>query len=155
MYCRIASCSVLRMYGTATSDLFQRSIRTDRPFWQHHAAIAFQKCRPRCTVRTFHSSHIAGLGALYGLFIRRISPASVHCTDFSFVAYRRPRCTVRTFHSSHIAGLGALYGLFIRRISPASVHCTDSSVVAYRRPRCIVRTLQSSHIAGFGALYGC
>ena len=68
-------------------------------------------------------------------------PASVHCPDFSFVAYRRPRCTVRTFHSSHIAGLGALYGLFSRRISPASVHCTDSSVVAYSRLRCTVRML--------------
>jgi hypothetical protein len=47
-------------------------------------------CRLRCTARTFRSSHIASLGALYGFFnsfahhwllILQILPTSVHCTE--------------------------------------------------------------------------
>ena len=40
----------------------------------------FTRCRPRCTVRTYNSSHVAGLGALYGRTILHTLPASVHCT---------------------------------------------------------------------------
>ena len=85
---------------------------------------SFTRCRPRCTVRTFNSSRVAGLGALYELSILNTLPASVHCTDFQFLTRCRPRCTVRTFNPSRVAGLGALCGLSILKALPASVHCT-------------------------------
>ena len=122
-----ARCSV----GTLKHTLQASVHRTD--------LYIFTCCRPRYTVRTFTSSHAAGLGTTYGpsvfrrcrprytvrTFSLQTLPASVHRTDLHVFRSFRPRYTVRSFTSSHAAGLGTTYG-------PSVFRCC--------RPRYTVRT---------------
>jgi len=106
-------------------------------------------CSPRCTVRTFSSSHAAVIGVPYRPSVLHILQSSVHRTDLQFFTccmspmHRTelqfstccsPRCTVRTFSSSHAAVLGEPYGPSILHMLQSSVHRTDIQFFTCCRP---------------------